>query len=145
MTDYVKTPDLRILGVLAGFCGFHGKLWCFPAQRTILATLARRYARTLTRRSLNRHLGALEIQHYIERRRRHRHGPAGRIDMHSTIYVLKARAVQALKDFGSFMLTVAAHPWARRWLAAVPNQAQCAAPLGHFTTSGARQGAPPGP
>jgi len=126
--DYVATPDLRILGVLAGFCGYHGKLWCFPNQRTIRNALQRRYGRTLTRRSINRHLGALQRDHYIERKRRHRRGPTGRIDMHSTIYVLKARTVRALKDFGSYMLTVAAHPWARRWLSAVPTMTQCAAP-----------------
>jgi len=144
MDDYVATPDLRILAVLSGFCGYHGKLWCFPNQRTIAETLARRYQRTLTRRSINRHLGALERDHYIERKRRHRRGPLGRIDMHSTIYVLKARAVRALKDFGAFMLTVAAHPWARRWIAAVPGLAQCAPPQGHINAGRGEQRAPSG-
>ena len=132
--DYPRTPDLRILAVLAGIAASHGKLWCFPWHRTILAILRDRYGRKMTKRTLCRHLGALERDNHIERKGRHKHGAGGKLELHSTIYVLKAAAVRALARVGDFLRVAAAHPWAKRWFPAVPKTALSTPPQGDFTT-----------
>ena len=89
--DYVQKPDLRIISVLAGLAGRYGKTWIFPAQRTIVDMLYHRTEWITSRRTLNRHLGALVHQGWIERKRRHKRGANGKLELHSTIYVLRKR------------------------------------------------------
>ncbi len=96
MSDYVATPDIRLVVLLAGLAGRYGKLWCYPSQQTILSILSRHYSFQMSRRTLNRHLGALESQGWIRRIRRHRRGPRGSLELHSTLYVLRRRALRLL-------------------------------------------------
>lgn len=133
MCDYPITPDLRVLAILADLAGRHGKLWCFPNGKTLREMILNRFGRSMSRRTLWRHLGALERDHYIERRRRHRTAPTGGLELHSTIYVLKRRTIRALRGLTAYMIVAAGHRWARRWFPAVPNPAQSTPPQGDIT------------
>jgi hypothetical protein len=141
--DYVATPDLRILSVLAGLAGHHGKLWCFPSQEKILELLRRRYHRIISRRTLNRHLGALQAQHLIRRHRRHKTGATGALELHSTVYVILNGATRILKGIASYLSTAAAHPWARNAFYAVTKPAQSAALQANIMTPAGKTDPPP--
>ena len=101
--DYVRNPDLRILATIAGLAGRYATVWVKPSQRKILELMARRYRRTMTRRTLCRHLGAFELQGYFRRIRRHRRGPTGSLELHSTVYVLKHRALRLFAQLHPFL------------------------------------------
>ena len=101
MTDYALAPDFRLVNLLFGLAGRFGKLWCYPSQDKLCDLLSRFHGRTMSRRSVNRHLGGLVRDGWIRRVRRHRRGADGAIEMHSTLYVLTRRAVRcfvALRD-----------------------------------------------
>lgn len=94
--DYVRHPDTRILSLLAGHGASFKKLWTYPNQETICKLFNRIYQRDISRRSLNRHLGALEQQGYLKRVRRHRRSRSGALELHSTLYSLRRRAIRML-------------------------------------------------
>ena len=133
MQDYPITPDLRVLSILADLCGRHGKLWCFPNGQTIREMLANRFARVMSPRTLWRHLGALERDHYIKRQRRHKATPAGYLELHSTIYTLLRRTIRAMRGLTAYMIVAAGHRWARRWFPPVPKPAQSTPRQGDIT------------
>lgn len=86
----VINPDHRILYTLTGLAAHFGKGYCFPSQAKILALLAERAHRHMSRRTLNRHLRALESRGLIVRRRRHeRRRPHGFV-LRSTLYSFTA-------------------------------------------------------
>lgn len=86
----VANPDHRILYTLTGLAAHFGKGYCFPSQQKILALLAQRAHRSMSRRTLNRHLRALEARGLIVRRRRHeRRRPHGFV-LRSTLYSFTA-------------------------------------------------------
>ena len=143
--DYVTTPDLRILSVLAGLAGHNGRLWCFPSQATILDLLARRYARYMSRRTLNRHLGALVVLKYLRRVRRHKTAPDGSLEMHSTVYVMLQRCTRTLRGVAGYLAAAAAHPWASRQNNAVPIPAHSEPPQREIMDGGARKDRAPPP
>lgn len=87
---------MRLLAILTGLCAHVGKLYCFPSQEKILELLRKRYSVDMSRRSLNRHLGALARDFYIQRVRRHcqtRGATGRRLVLHSTLYKLTGRAM----------------------------------------------------
>lgn len=94
--DYVRHPDMRILSLLAGHSASFKKLWSYPNQETICKLFVRLYGRDMSRRSLNRHLGALERQGYVQRVRRHKRARSGVLELHSTLYMLRRRAIRML-------------------------------------------------
>jgi DNA-binding transcriptional ArsR family regulator len=124
MSDYVAKPDFRILNVLAGLAASFERLWCFPNQATIVRLLALHHGITMSRRALNRHLGALERDGYIDRQRRHAKKKTGTLILHSTLYKIKGHAVQTIAKLSRFLSIAAAHKWASRWISAVPKEAQ---------------------
>jgi hypothetical protein len=124
MCDYVKHPDIRILSVIAGLSASFDRLWCFPNQRTIKRLLLEHYNKAMSLRSINRHLGALERDGHIHRQRRHEKKNTGTLILHSTLYVIKAHAVQTLGKLSRFCAFAATHRWARRWITAVPKEAE---------------------
>ncbi len=97
MTDYVATPDMRILHVLARLCARHKKLYCYPSGQTIVEMVWKFTGRRMSRRTLWRHTGALERDGWIGRTRRHETGERGELVLHSTLYVLTRRALQMLR------------------------------------------------
>lgn len=100
--DYPKTPDMRIMDVLSGLFGkqearLYGKVRYTKIQELLFKFTGRR----LSVRSLARHLGALEEQGYIERKRLHETGWHGELVLRATLYVLKQRAVQRARNLAS--------------------------------------------
>ena len=122
--DYVNHPDLRILGVLAGLCGYHRKAYCYPSQETIVRLTQTHSGRAISRRSLNRHLGALELAGWIRRMRRHKRGRSGMLELHSTLYQLTRQALRWLNGAASFLRNSGPQNRAVPGISAVPSMAQ---------------------
>jgi hypothetical protein len=99
-TDFVQKPDFRILDTLARVCARHDKLYCYPSHETIARLIWEFTGRTISTRSLCRHLGALQRDGWIKRQRRHRTGTDGKLELHSTLYMLTARAVKWCRALG---------------------------------------------
>lgn len=142
-TDYVRTPDMRILAVLWGLAGHIGRTWCHPSQGKLCELVAKRYRRGISRRHLNRHLGALERDGYIRRIRRHRRGPGGRIDMHSTAYAIRLRTHRLFSQLAPALGRFKAHLERRFASSAVTDPAQCGTPISTILAGGVAKGAPP--
>ena len=94
MTDYVASPDFRLVNLLFGLATHHGKLWCYPSQDKLCSLLQRFHGRVMSRRSVNRHLGGLVRDGWLKRTRRHTRGRSGLMEMHSTLYTFTRRAVR---------------------------------------------------
>lgn len=92
----VKHPDPRILGVITGLAAHYGKSHCQPTQATLLRLVEKFTGRTMSRRTLNRHLRTLENEQYIRRIRRHRRDPKRGFVMRSTCYVPMWRTCRRL-------------------------------------------------
>ncbi len=101
MDDYVDTPDLRILHVLTRLCAYHSKLYCYPNYQTIREMIEKFTGRRISARSLARHLGALERDGWIGRQRRHTTDARGELELHSTLYMLTARACKLARATAS--------------------------------------------
>src|SRR5712692_10195468 len=95
-TDYVRHPDIRLVALLAGHAASFKKIYSYPSQETICKLFQRHAGRNMSRRTLNRHLGALETQHWIKRVRRHRRSRSGQLELHSTLYTLARQAIRWL-------------------------------------------------
>ena len=93
MTSLVQKPDLRIVQTLTGLAGHYGKEYVVPSQRTIVRLVKIHTGRSMSLRTLNRHLGALERDGWIQRLRRHKRGRTGKLELHSTLYRLRRRAL----------------------------------------------------
>ena len=94
MNDYALAPDFRLVNLLFGLATHHSKLWCYPSQDKLCELLARFHGRTMSRRSVNRHLGGLVRDGWLKRVRRHCRGRDGMMEMHSTLYTFTRRAVR---------------------------------------------------
>ena len=92
----VINPDLRILLALADLCTITNRSYCWPSQQWLLDALRKRYQRQISRRSLNRHLLSLVNRGLIRRTCRHRRGPTGAMEMHSTLYNITSAARKLL-------------------------------------------------
>lgn len=114
MCDYVATPDFRLVVVLWGLATTHSKLYAYPAQQTLLDLVRRFHGRQLSRRSANRHLGALQRDGWIQRIRRHRYRPGIGLEMHSTLYKFTRRAVRYFAGVAGRTARVLGKPWQTR-------------------------------
>jgi hypothetical protein len=141
--DYVRTPDLRILAVLVGLSAWLERTWCGVSQAKILQLLRDRYGREISRRHLNRHLGALQRDGYIRRIRRHKRAFGGRIDMHATAYAIRHRARRVLANLNPFLNREIARFRRLFALSAVTAPAQCGTPISTILAGGVAKGAPP--
>lgn len=92
----VQNADLRILLALADLCTITNRRYCWPSQDWLLSTLKTRYRRAISRRHLNRHLLSLQNAGLIRRTVRHRRGPTGALEMHSTLYHVTGSALKLL-------------------------------------------------
>jgi hypothetical protein len=95
MSDYVIAPDFRLVNLLFGLAASFGKLWAYPSQDKLRDLLQRFHGRTMSARTVNRHLGGLVRDGWIKRLRRHRRGTDGVMVMHSTLYTFTRRAIRA--------------------------------------------------
>lgn len=93
----VVNPDTRICEVLAGLAAHHRKTWCYPTQEKILQLLKQFTGRVMARRSLNRHLAALERDGQIRRIRRHHATKQHGWTMRSTLYVIGGRFLARMR------------------------------------------------
>jgi predicted transcriptional regulator len=94
--------DTAIMNCLLGITEKHGKLYCFPSQKTIQARCREYGHEKMAISTLNRHLQKLEALAFIERRHRHILGPDGKWKYRSTLYILLARAWEWVKKCGRF-------------------------------------------
>jgi hypothetical protein len=120
----VKNPDLRILEVLAGNAAHWNKTYSWPSQEKILDLLRRFTGRIMSRRTLNRHLNALQSMCYLRRIRRHRRNHAGQIEMHSTLYTVTARWLGRITRLAHRAVRWTPNPRDPRRPTAVPFMAQ---------------------
>lgn len=72
----------------------NGKSYCYPSQEKILKLLADFYGVMIKRRQLNYILAYLQAEGYIERKRRLKASPDGKIIFNTTLYWLKRKAFQ---------------------------------------------------
>jgi hypothetical protein len=86
----VKHGDVRICEVLAGLAAHTFKTWCFPTQEKICELVERFTGRSMSVRTLNRHLNALERDWYLHRTRRIRAEKHKGIVCRSTLYAIGA-------------------------------------------------------
>jgi len=92
----VKHPDLRICEVLAGLAAKYGKTYCYPSQTKLCELLKRFTGRVMSRRTLNRHLNALQRDMMISRRARMQRAKNGSLIMRSTLYHVMLRYAQRI-------------------------------------------------
>jgi hypothetical protein len=101
LNDYVRNPHMVVLDTLSRICAKHDKLYCYPSMHTLSELIHKFTGRSLSTRSLCRHLGALERDGWIGRQRRHKTGPTGELELHSTMYILTARSVKFCRALGT--------------------------------------------
>jgi hypothetical protein len=106
---YVDSPDMRVLMVLVGMAGHYGKRFCFPSHKTICAKLKQYYGRTMSVRTVCRHLGALEREKRFTRERRHQTAPDGSLICHSTLYMLTGKTLNLFGNLGKKLWINIAH------------------------------------
>jgi len=100
-TDYVATPDMRILDTIGGLCAVQGRLYTKVGHAKILELLEKFTGRRISVRTLSRHLGALTEQGYIRRQRRHDTAINGTLVLRCSLYMLCKRAVQRARNLTS--------------------------------------------
>jgi len=83
----VAKPDFRVLECIVGITAWTGNLSSHPSQEKLCERLETVQRRKMCRRSLNRHLNALERDGYIKRIRRHHRDPQLGMVLQSTVYV----------------------------------------------------------
>src|SRR6266581_197249 len=71
MNTYVRTPDMRIVLVLARLCNRYDKLYCYPSNQTVRELVFRFTGRSMSARTFWRHVGALVRDGWIHRLCRH--------------------------------------------------------------------------
>jgi DNA-binding transcriptional ArsR family regulator len=71
---------------IQGLAARYGRTWCYPTQETLRELVRRFTGRTMSRRTLCRHLRALVEQGYLHRIRRHYRDPRRGFVMRSTVY-----------------------------------------------------------
>jgi len=103
--DYVRNPAFIILDMLARICARHEKLYCYPSHLTLVELIHKFSGRSMSTRTLCRHLGALERDGWLCRQPRHRQGPTGELELHSTLYMLTRRAVKFCRSLGTKLWT----------------------------------------
>jgi hypothetical protein len=140
--DYVRHPDLRILETLCRLASWRCRTWCYPSLKTIGELSLMFTKRFFPERTLCKHLGALVRDGWLRRQRRHTTAKDGSLELHSTLYVMTARAWFWAKGLG---LNVQNRYTAARNslpLIALPDQADRTVPRGLFTPNRAAR-APP--
>jgi len=95
-----KTCELPVLLVLHNIMCKYGKLYCYPAQRTILGFLARFQGIKRCSRTLCRWMRHLEDRGFIKRMRRIKKDPAKGMMFKSTLYKITYKGYKFLNRCG---------------------------------------------
>jgi hypothetical protein len=90
----VRNPDFQLVNILIGLAASFRKTSCWPSQVKILELYEKFTGRKMSRRNLNRHLGALEDQQYIRRRQRITYDKVKGTIFRSTVYIVMWRTCQ---------------------------------------------------
>ena len=88
----------KILEVFFFLCQKGGKNYCWPSQTKVIEILNNVHGISISRRTLNYHLRALEDNGFIRRIRRIKRDKNGRINFNSTLYCLLNKAKKVLKN-----------------------------------------------
>jgi DNA-binding HxlR family transcriptional regulator len=88
--DRVKHPEMGLCHVIAGLAGHYFKTWSHPNQEKLCELLKRFGHRSMSVRTLNRHLAALEQDGFIVRTRRHEYVKGKGVVLRSTLYKMRA-------------------------------------------------------
>lgn len=91
---------MPVLVALNAVMEFHGKDYCFPAQRTLCQRLAGWYSVEISRRQLNRILAAMVQGGLIHRTRRHVHHKRRGMLFRSTLYHITVRGWRLMYLWG---------------------------------------------
>jgi len=142
------SSEVAIVRTLAGVGLSHQKPYCYPSQATILTLVGQYHGLKISRRTLNRHLSALEGSGYFERVRRHRKGPDGKLLFNSTLYKFKGKLFRFMHGLGkqaSSFFRIFRVPWMAQHQAkpsqvSITGQPGRAFPLGR----GGEKGSPSG-
>ena len=104
--SYPKVSNIvPILATFLSLSRSFSKSYCWPCQARIVDLSLRFYQLSLSRRTLNRYLGALEAGGFIRRIRRHKRVPGEGMRFASTIYILLKPAYVLLSRFGSSLFS----------------------------------------
>lgn len=98
MTPVAKA--LPLVALLFGLSSYHGKRYCFPAQRKILDLMWTRSALKISIATLNRWLRVVEDEGYLRRIRRIRRDPKLGMVFQSTVYVITYQGYMLLHRAG---------------------------------------------
>jgi len=88
----------RILETFFYLCQQSKKDYCWPSQLRLIEILNTVHGISISRRTLNYHLKALETNGFIRRIRRIKRGEKGQISFNSTLYCLLNKAKKVLKN-----------------------------------------------
>jgi len=80
--------NVALVHELAGLAASHNKTWAYPSQQTILDRLRKHHRQHISRRTLCRHLAALEDAGWIRRVVRHRRDAVAGWVFRSTLYII---------------------------------------------------------
>jgi len=81
------------------------------SQAGILKLLSQIYGVTICRRTLNYHLRNLEDAGEIKRIRRHKKGPFGKIQFHTTLIVVQQKCIEYLKTLARWFRKTKINSW----------------------------------
>lgn len=122
----VINPDHRIAEVLLGLMGWAKKTYVYPSQLKLLELLHNFTGRTMSRRTLCRHLKALCRDGHLRRQRRLGERPADVLRIRTTLYFpggrWLARAQRLSRAFAGWQRAVAQRDVARKVLTSAHNQ-----------------------
>jgi len=81
------------------------------SQVAVLKLLSQIYGVQICRRTLNYHLSDLEAAGEIKRIRRHKKGPSGRIQFHTTLIVVRQKCINYLKTLARWFRQSKINMW----------------------------------
>lgn len=123
--------NLALAQELVGLSTHFKRTWAYPSQDYLVERLRKRHGQTISRRTLNRHLGALEAAGWIKRQTRHYHDKKIGWVFRSTLYVVLGPCWRMVKR----MAGAVAH--AAGWRPRVPQVAHNVTPTGLKSSPGA--------
>lgn len=116
----MNSVDLSIIQSFQYIANKKNRGYCESSQLKVLSFLQKYYNTVICRRTLNYHLRALEDGAFIRRIRRHKRGPDGKILFHTTVNILKSKALKFLAQLAHWFKKIG---WSVRTSADVEKQA----------------------
>lgn len=115
-TDAPKKPSLDVFLTLVNLAAHFGRPWVVVTQAKLLQRLERNTGRTMSRRTLNRHLLALEQRGQIKRTKRHRRGRRyGPLELRATLYTFGEPAKLWISTMRKAVAIPLGRPLCQKW------------------------------